>query len=119
MRVSFDGGAQEVTGSAFLFDDGRTKILADCGMFQCPRFCDLRSGEPFPFNPAEISALFVTHAHIDHTGRIPKLVRDGFRGKIFSSTPTKDLARRVLGDSRGVMEKETRKSGGGSLYGEE
>ena len=119
MRVSFYGGAQEVTGSAFLFDDGRTKILADCGMFQCPRFCDLRSGEPFPFNPAEISALFVTHAHVDHTGRIPKLVRDGFRGKIFSSPPTKELARLMLEDSLGVMEKETRKSGGGILYGEE
>ncbi|MDP3762952.1 MAG: MBL fold metallo-hydrolase [bacterium] len=119
VKVSFYGGAQEVTGSAFLFDDGRTKILADCGMFQCPRFCDLRSGEPFPFNPAEISALFVTHAHVDHTGRIPKLVRDGFRGKIFSSPPTKELARLMLEDSLGVMEKEARKSGGGILYGEE
>ncbi len=109
-----------MTGSCFLFDDGRTKILADCGMFQCPRFCDLRSGEPFPFNPAEISALFVTHAHVDHTGRIPKLVRDGFRGKIFSSPPTKELARLMLEDSLGVMEKEARKSGGGGiLYGEE
>ena len=108
MRISFFGGAEEVTGSCFLFDSGRTKILVDCGLFQCPRFCDLRSSEPFPFDPKEVAALFVTHAHIDHTGRIPKLVRDGFWGKIFSTPPTKDLAELMLTDSLGVLEREAR-----------
>ena len=83
--------------------------MVDCGLFQCPRFCDLRSQEPFPFNPAEIAALFVTHSHIDHTGRIPKLVRDGFRGKIYSTPPTKDLSALMLEDSLGVLEKEARR----------
>ncbi len=110
MKVSFFGGAQEVTGSCFLFDSGAggmdTKILVDCGLFQCPRFCDIRSSDPFPFNPSEISAVFITHAHIDHTGRIPKLIREGFTGKIYSTHPTKELAGLMLSDSLGVLEKE-------------
>ncbi len=109
MKISFFGGAQEVTGSCFLFDSGKTKVLVDCGLFQCPRFCDIRSKEPFPFNPKEISALFVTHAHIDHTGRIPKLIKAGFSGKIFSTPPTKELAELMLSDSLGVLEKEAKR----------
>lgn len=108
MKISFYGGSQEVTGSCFLFDSGRTKILIDCGLFQCPRFCDLRSRDPFPFNPKDIKALFVTHAHIDHTGRIPKLIKEGFSGKIYSTPPTKELASLMLEDSLGVLEKEAR-----------
>lgn len=115
MTVSFYGGSQEVTGSCFLFDSGlpngkagRTRILIDCGLFQCPRFCDLRSRDPFPFDPREIKALFVTHAHIDHTGRIPKLVKEGFHGKIYSTPPTKELASLMLEDSLGVLEKEAK-----------
>src|SRR3990167_7803689 len=106
MKISFYGGSQEVTGSCFLFDSGKTKILIDCGLFQCPRFCDLRSRDPFPFNPKDIKALFVTHAHIDHTGRIPKLVKEGFSGKIYSTPPTKELAFLMLKDSLGALEKE-------------
>jgi metallo-beta-lactamase family protein len=118
MKVSFYGGAQEVTGSCFLFDSGKTKILVDSGLFQCPRFCDLRSQEPFPFNPGEVSALFVTHAHVDHTGRIPKLVREGFQGKIFSTPPTKELAELMLTDSLGVLEKEAGRYGEELIYQE-
>lgn len=118
MNISFFGGAQEVTGSCFLFDSGRIKILVDCGLFQCPRFCDLRSAEPFGFNPREISAVFVTHAHIDHTGRIPKLVREGFSGKIFSTPPTRELSELMLTDSLGVLEKEARSHDETLLYEE-
>ncbi|MEK9166135.1 MAG: MBL fold metallo-hydrolase, partial [Patescibacteria group bacterium] len=122
-KVSFYGGAQEVTGSCFLFDEEsasrRIKILIDCGLFQCPKFCDIRSGEPFPFNPADIEVLFVTHAHIDHIGRIPKLVREGFRGKIFSTPPTRELAELMLRDSLGVLAKEAAADEKDLLYGEE
>ena len=119
MKISFYGGSQEVTGSCFLFDSGKTKILIDCGLFQCPRFCDLRSRDPFPFNPKDIKALFVTHAHIDHTGRIPKLVKEGFSGKIYSTPPTKELAFLMLKDSLGVLEKEARHHKEDLMFSEE
>lgn len=112
IKLSFYGAAQEVTGSCFLLESPSagsgqsTKILVDCGLFQCPKFCDIRSREPFPFDPKTIDALFVTHAHIDHTGRIPKLIKEGFRGKIFSSPATKELAEIMLKDSTGVLAKE-------------
>ncbi|OGF51813.1 hypothetical protein A3H04_01145 [Candidatus Giovannonibacteria bacterium RIFCSPLOWO2_12_FULL_43_11c] len=119
MKISFYGGSQEVTGSCFLFDSGRTKIIVDCGLFQCPRFCDLRSRDPFPFDPKDIKALFVTHAHIDHTGRIPKLVKEGFSGKIYSTPPTKELALLMLEDSLGVMEKEAKHHEEDLMFGSE
>ena len=119
MKISFYGGSQEVTGSCFLFDSGKTKILIDCGLFQCPRFCDLRTRDPFPFDPKDIKALFVTHAHIDHTGRIPKLVKEGFSGTIYSTPPTKELAMLMLEDSLGVLEKESRHHGEDLMFGQE
>ncbi len=106
MELSFFGAAQEVTGSCFLLEDGKNKILIDCGLFQSPHFADPRSYESFPFNPKEIDAVFVTHAHIDHTGRIPKLVKEGFAGRIYSTYPTRDLAELMLKDSVGVLSKE-------------
>ncbi|MDP3935091.1 MAG: MBL fold metallo-hydrolase [Candidatus Giovannonibacteria bacterium] len=124
-KLSFYGAAQEVTGSCFLLESPSTssgqstKILVDCGLFQCPKFCDIRSHDQFPFDPKEIEALFVTHAHVDHTGRIPKLVKDGFRGKIYSTHPTKDLAELMLKDSVMVMAKEAEREGGEVPYAEE
>lgn len=107
-KITFYGGAQTVTGACYHFDSGRTKILVDCGLFQCPRVCEPQNYEKFLFDPKEIEAVFITHAHIDHTGRIPKLFKDGFKGKVYSTPPTKDLARLMLEDSLGVMEKEAR-----------
>jgi len=118
MRLSFYGSAQEVTGSCFLLESDKTKILVDCGLFQCPRFCDIRSREPFPFDASKIDALFITHAHIDHTGRIPKLVKEGFRGKIYSTHPTKDLGAIMLKDSTGVLAKEAEREKEEVLYSE-
>lgn len=122
-KLSFYGAAQEVTGSCFLLESEsasrRTKILVDCGLFQCPKFCDIRSHEPFPFDPKSIDALFVTHAHVDHTGRIPKLVKEGFRGKIYSTHPTKDLAELMLKDSVSVMAKEAERDNEKVPYTEE
>lgn len=106
LKLSFFGGAQEVTGACHLLDTGAARILIDCGLFQCPKFCERRNHDPFPFDPKTIDALFVTHGHIDHVGRIPKLVRDGFRGRIYSTHPTKEFAEIMLRDSLGVMEKE-------------
>lgn len=105
-KLSFFGASQEVTGSCYLLETDKTRILIDCGMFQSPRFSESRNNDPFPFDTKKIDALFITHAHIDHTGRIPKLIKDGFKGKIYSTLPTKDLALLMLKDSVGVLTKE-------------
>src|SRR3989344_104448 len=118
MKISFFGASQEVTGSCFLVEDGKTKLLLDCGLFQSPRFSNTKNREPFPFNPQEIDALFVSHAHIDHTGRIPRLVKDGFKGKIYSTHPTEDLGELMLTDSMGVLLKEAERDGEEVLYEE-
>ncbi|HEY4521618.1 MAG TPA: MBL fold metallo-hydrolase [Candidatus Paceibacterota bacterium] len=123
VKLSFFGAAQEVTGSCFLLESEsasrQTKILIDCGMFQCPNFCDLRTRELFSFDPSKVDALFLTHAHIDHSGRIPKLIKEGFKGKIYSTPATKELAELMLKDSTGVLEKEARRNNEPILYKEE
>ncbi|MBI2023094.1 MBL fold metallo-hydrolase [Candidatus Giovannonibacteria bacterium] len=123
MKLTFYGAAEEVTGSCFLLESGspaKDKILIDCGLFQGGhKFCDDRNREKFPFDPAGIEALFITHAHLDHTGRIPKLVKDGFMGKIYSSLPTKDLGELMLSDSLGVMTKEASREKEEVFYSEE
>ena len=100
-----------MTGACYLLEvesaGRRTKVLVDCGLFQCPRVCEQRNHEPFPFNAGDIDAVIVTHAHIDHTGRLPKLVKEGFQGKIFSTSATRDLARLMLEDSLGLMLRES------------
>src|SRR3989344_301319 len=118
-KVSFFGAAQEVTGSCYLIEDGKTKFLIDCGIFQCAGFCNERSRENFPFDPRSLAAMVVSHAHIDHTGRIPKLVNDGFSGSIYSSLPTRDLAELMLKDSVGVLTKEARNRNESLLYNED
>lgn len=108
MTISFYGGTGEVTGACYLLESDKAKILVDCGLFQCPLFCSQRNSMPFPFDVGALDALFVTHAHIDHIGRIPKLMREGFRGKIYSTAPTKDFALIMLEDSLGILEKEAK-----------
>ena len=88
-----------MTGANHLFEANGAKILVDCGMFQGSREFDNLNFKPFGFNPTEIDALFVTHAHIDHVGRIPKLVAEGFKGRIVSTAATRDLARLLLEDA--------------------
>ncbi len=107
-QLTFCGGAGEVTGSNFLFEAEGTKILIDCGLIQGRKIRDDRNFEPFPYNPKEISALFVTHAHMDHTGRIPRLVREGYKGPIYSTLPTKRISEVMLEDSLGIFEKESK-----------
>ncbi len=102
MHLSFHGGAKEVTGACYLLETPQTKILVDCGMFQGTRECEELNFEKFGFDPSTVDVLLVTHGHLDHVGRIPKLIREGFRGKIYSTAPTKDLSYLILEDALSV-----------------
>ncbi|MBI4068068.1 MBL fold metallo-hydrolase [Candidatus Kaiserbacteria bacterium] len=108
-RITFHGGAGSVTGANFLFETGTQKLLIDCGLIQSNDFCDAINWSDFPYNPADIDVLFVTHGHTDHIGRIPRLVAQGFRGRIYSTPPTKDIARLMLEDALRVMKDELAK----------
>ena len=107
MDIQFCGAAKVVTGSNFLIETGDYKILVDCGMFQGNRELEKKNFEEFPYNPADIDYLLLTHAHIDHSGRIPKLVKEGFKGKIITTKPTYDLCKIMLLDSAKIQEQDT------------
>ncbi len=106
-KVTFCGGTGSVTGANFLMEADGKKILVDCGLTQGSKVADDVNWEPFIYDAKEIDMLFVTHAHVDHLGRIPKLVSEGFRGKIFSTHPTKALAGPMLEDTMGILSKNT------------
>src|SRR5271157_5639842 len=99
MRLTFYGAAGLVTGSCYLLEADHQKILVDCGMFQGPKDVTRLNYEHFQFDPKKISYLLLTHAHIDHCGLVPKLVRSGFRGTIIATPPTVHLAKIMLEDS--------------------
>ncbi|MCS7200575.1 MAG: MBL fold metallo-hydrolase [Patescibacteria group bacterium] len=103
MKITFHGGVKEITGSNFLIEKGGEKILVDCGLFQEENVCDRENLTPFPFKAKEISSVFITHAHLDHIGRLPKLIAEGFNGYIYSTLPTKDIAREILLDCQRVI----------------
>jgi len=105
IRVTCLGGAGSVTGSCYLVESpNNQKILVDCGMFQGGRQMEGRNKEAWGFDPKEIETLFLTHAHIDHSGRIPKLVKDGFTGRIITSPPTAELCEIMLLDAAHIQE---------------
>ena len=105
IRVTCLGGVGSVTGSNYLIEaPGSKKVLVDCGLFQGGSRMEGRNWDTWAFDPEEIETLFLTHAHIDHSGRIPKLVRDGFRGQIVTSPPTAELCAIMLLDSAHVQE---------------
>jgi metallo-beta-lactamase family protein len=94
VRVSCLGGAGFVSGSSYLVESPQGKrVLVDCGLFQGGRQMESRNWEGWGFDPKDIDTLFLTHAHIDHSGRIPKLVKDGFQGRIITSPPTAELCK--------------------------
>jgi len=99
-----------------LKEEGGTTLLFDCGLVQGEKVGEDSNGDPFAYDPSKVDCLIVSHAHLDHVGRIPKLVRDGFVGRIISTPPTKDIAELMLADSLGVLEKEARNSGQEPLY---
>jgi metallo-beta-lactamase family protein len=107
IKVTCFGGAGSVTGSNYLLEtsDGR-KIIVDCGLFQGAKEMELRNWEPWGYEPKAIKNLILTHAHIDHSGRIPKFVKDGFNGRIITSPPTAELCQVMLLDSAHVQEME-------------
>lgn len=119
MQVSFHGAAREVTGSCHLVDTKDCRVLLDCGMFQGSVFSDAKNFKDFGFDPKSLDAVIVTHAHLDHVGRLPKLVREGFNGKIYCTPPTAKLAKLVLDDAEQVMEDDFRRDYRPKLYEKE
>lgn len=103
MKIKFCGADHEVTGSCHLLQTVDKNILVDCGMFQGGNFNEGKNYDNFLFNPSEIDVLLVTHAHLDHIGRIPKLVKEGFKGKIFMTEATVELAILIWEDAYGIM----------------
>lgn len=115
-KLTFHGGAGTVTGANFLLDAGPQKVLVDCGILQRETVCDVANSAPFPYDVHTIDALIVTHAHADHIGRIPRLVREGFRGAIHSTGATYDLAALMFADALRVMQEDASKRGCEVLY---
>lgn len=106
VKLKFLGGAKSVTGSRYLLEVDNSKILVDCGLFQGLKELRLRNWDPFPISPAEIEMVILTHAHIDHSGYLPKLVKEGFNGPIYCTSPTKELIQILLQDSGKLQEEE-------------
>lgn len=106
MEITFLGATSTVTGSRYLVSAGRERLLIDCGLFQGLKQLRLRNREPFPVDPRSISAVVLTHAHLDHSGYLPVLVRDGFRGPVYCTPATADLLRILLLDSGHIQEEE-------------
>jgi len=114
MRLTFLGAAGEVTGSCFLVDTGDVRFLLDCGMFQGSRAA--QKNRRFAFEPRDIAFVLLTHAHIDHSGLIPRLVAQGFAGAVYATPATCDLLRVMLPDSAHLQEKEAEREGEPPLY---
>lgn len=118
-KITFCGGAGMVTGANFLLESGEVKFLVDCGLAQGMHSAEEVNWEPFSYDPASIPLLIVTHAHIDHIGKIPKLVKDGFRGKILSTEPTRAMAHPLLMDSMELLAHDAKKHNKPELYGKD
>lgn len=106
MKIRFLGAAGEVTGSCFLVETATRRLLVDCGLFQGDRASEARNRQRFAFDPAAVDAVVLTHAHLDHSGRIPLLVRNGFRGPVYAQRACVDLCRILLLDSAHLAEKD-------------
>ncbi len=121
MKLSFHGAARGVTGSCHLIECAGKKILVDCGMFQGGHELKEDNADPFGFSPAQIDVVLLTHAHLDHCGRLPLLVKRGFTGEVIATAATRDLARLVMLDSAHLHEEDAKRrhrhgTGDGPLY---
>src|SRR5688572_7850644 len=99
MKITFYGGATHVTGANYLLEAGGLRILVDCGMIQGSRYNDEMNYAPFGYDAASADYLFLTHSHVDHMGRVPKLYREGFRGVIYATEPTAAITAVALPDT--------------------
>src|SRR3954453_5542759 len=104
--ITFLGAARTVTGSKYLLETGAAKVLIDAGLFQGLKELRERNWQEFPIDPAAIDAVVLTHAHLDHCGYLPRLVAQGFRGRVFCTAGTQDLCRIVLPDSGRIQEED-------------
>ena len=109
-QLTFLGAAQTVTGSKYLLEHEGKRVLLDCGLFQGLKELRLRNWEPFPVPPDSIDAVVLTHAHLDHVGYLPRLVAEGYRGRVFCTAGTKDLCQLVLPDSGRIQEEDARQA---------
>lgn len=105
IKLSFLGAARNVTGSRYLLEASNTRIMVDCGLYQEREFLS-RNWDPFPVPPHTIDAVLLTHAHLDHCGLLPKLVREGFKGKIYSTAATSEIAEIILLDSAKIQQED-------------
>lgn len=108
--LTFLGAARTVTGSKYLLDTGRKRVLVDCGLFQGLKELRLRNWDEFPVDPASLDAVVLTHAHLDHVGYLPRLVAQGYRGRVFCTPGTQDLCRLVLPDAARIQEEDARQA---------
>ena len=106
MRITFYGAAQTVTGSKYVIESGDYRLLLDCGMHQGRRDISNELNKKFPFEPGSINAMILSHAHADHCGLIPMLVKEGFLGKIYCTAPTADIAKFILQDAANIQEQD-------------
>jgi len=106
MKLSFYGGARVVTGANYLLEHKALKILVDCGLSQGSEYASEQNYQPFEYDPKSINYVFITHSHIDHVGRLPKLYKDGFRGKVYVTTGTADLMEVALPDNMSQLARE-------------
>lgn len=116
INVTFCSGVGSVTGANFLLEIDSTKILVDCGLIQGEKTAQAENRLDFPYKPNEVEMLFITHAHLDHVGRIAKLVKDGFNGIIYSTPETFSLAQLIMEDALGLLTREATKEGVMPLY---
>ncbi len=119
MLVTLFGAAREVTGSCYYLESNKTRILVDCGLFQGTTLAHSKNFEPFGFDVSKLDAVVVTHAHLDHVGRLPVLVKNGFKGRIFLTPPTAKLTQLVLEDAAEIMDEEFQRSYTPKLYSNE
>lgn len=103
----FHGATRQVTGSCYLVESAHARVLVDCGLFQGPPEVDALNERPFPFSPRVVDAVVLTHAHLDHSGLLPRLRREGFRGKVFATPQSLELLEIMLKDAAHIQEKDT------------